>query len=280
MAAVGQRVSLPIKGWEEVAELFHPTLFIFGGNRSGKTVNASTLAWLAKRPSDGGHKTLFIDTEGGYISVPKELRPYIDLWLYRRASDYDKLISTLQGFIRNPKPYEVGGVIFDSISGLREISVLQILDLGVKSDTQTDATEILSQKGWGRVHKRVRDVSMALRDIPAPVVATIQEDVDRDTNNNVFRIRPRLSDSLMGIVPGDYHVIGYIEAKQERRPKEGGTKGETKPVTVRRIRLAPSPLLESLGDRTWTLEDEYEIGHPIEDPIMPKIVDLIRGGIK
>lgn len=279
MAAVGQRVSLPIKGWEEVAELFHPTLFIFGGNRSGKTVNASTLAWLAERTGEG-RKTLLIDTEGGFISVPRELRPYIDLWIYRQASDYDKLISTLQGFVRDPKPYEVGGVIFDSISGLREISVLQILDLKVTSDRQTDAPEILSQKGWGRVHKRVRDVSMALRDIPAPVVATIQEDVDRDTNNNVFRIKPRLSDSLMGIVPGDYHVIGYIGAKQERRPKKGGTKGETETVTVRKIRLAPSSLLESLGDRTWTLEDEYEIGHPIKDPIMPKIVDLIRGGIK
>jgi hypothetical protein len=201
---------------------------------------------------------------------------HIQVIKVRTAEDYQQLVEYLRRPEQVVKDFP-GGWVLDTVSYLRELCARHVLAAALEKDAQekTDEKkahdpEILNQQDWGRVANRIRDISRLLRDIDGvPGIMLCQQDVDRDEKGNITDIRPMLSDKLLGIVPGDYDVVGYLEVRTIRDQK---VKEE---VTTRTIRFQRTGLIMA-KDRTEALGKIFTVEGT--GPTMVDLIDTIKQG--
>jgi len=238
----GQRITLKTESWEDAAALRYINQLVFGTNRTGKTVFCATLAKLGKM--------LYIAVGQeikGVISIPKELRDNIDLYYVDTWAKWETLRTWLQR--RRPEGYV--GIAFDSLHAFRELAAQHFQATGRATDRQTDAQELLSMAGWGRVAVATREASALITDMPCHVIATVQEEVERGVplaskKNPYGEVEP---DDLLryGLIPeliGRLPVQVSLEALDEEslmrilvEPKNALTKQYRKLFELEEVRL-------------------------------------------
>lgn len=213
---------------------------------------------------------LIVNVEGGMLSITdvqaiglNEPPDVIDL------EDFDRLEDIFWYLAKGDHPYKSVGI--DSLSELQVVNlegiVRKLVGSSSKSGAKRDSLDDVWQDDYGTSTQQLRRLIRRFRDLPMHVFFTCHSSTtfDKDKNETVH---PMLTPKLRTSVQGYLDVVSYMFMSTE-------TDDEGAEISVRKLLCRPYG--------KWVAKDRSpgeRLGLVIEEPSIPKIMDLLTGKTK
>ena len=251
--------------YKPVADSHKIKMLVYGPPGVGKTTLAATadLHPLTK-------KVLFINVEGGMLSVSDMSR--IGLKEAPDVTDmgtFDNLDKIFWFLAKGNHPYQT--VCIDSLSELQMVNLESIVEKQVgatsRSGGKRESLDDIWQEDYGVSTQQIRRLIRKFRDLPMHVIFTCLDRTDMDKQKNVF-VGPALTPKVATAAMGYMDIVAYMYA-------DSATDEDGQTTYTRKLLCQPY-------DR-WIAKDRSpggKLGMVIEDPSIPKIMNMIIGGTK
>jgi hypothetical protein len=232
-------------------------LLIHGDPGQGKTFLCGTAA-----DDPRTHPVLFVDTEGGTLTIREKDVQVVRVTSYR---DIVRLVTYLR---KGNHKYK--SIVIDSLTEMQKLIMADILRENQISGSRSHDPDMPEQRDWGKNAERVRKVVRAFRDLPkVHVIFTCLSQEVKDEQTGHVTIKPSLPGKLRDEVPGFIDVVGWLHTAKVT--EQAGDKKTQR--LVRQIMFQPE-------GRIIAKDRSAALGTIMVDPTIPKILSLILKGEK
>lgn len=221
-------------------------MLVYGDPGVGKTVFSCS-----------GDKTIFVDVEGGSLSVQSRIKS--KKVVKKKLETFDEI----EDFIRTL--YENGGgkadtLVIDSVTELQK----KLMDYIVESHPEVKRPygDGLTVGDWGYNTERMRRFIRMARDLDMNVILTALAMDEKNEVTGAVKTMPKMSSKLAADVCGYVDIVGYLYV--DNVETENGVE------PMRRMLVQPVGAYYA-KDRSGML------GTVIDNPTFPEVYDMIFG---
>lgn len=265
-------------------------MLVYGPFGSGKTILSAT-AQLHEETKE----TLFIDAEGGSKSIRDQgiklnifrintFPAFNKLYEFCRThsklrdmylavdpkssegTDLQSKLIKLESWIKEipedkiKKPTLYRTVVIDSLTEVQKYAMYHILGIDINKVALDEDVTTPQIQHWGKGAEIIRMLVRAFRDIDMHTVFTTLDQTVKDESDGSISVKPSLPGKLPDEVCGFLDIVGYLHVKQDPKTKE--------PVRVLQV--------QPIGK--YHAKSRYKVlGNYVEEPTIPKILNLIKG---
>ena len=220
---------------------------------------------------------LLVDTEGGTMTIRD--KKGIDVIRVRSYDDIVKLIQHLRMPDHSKCKHRKWKAIFiDSLSELQKQIMAEIVKTAYAQNPGRHDPDIPEMRDWGKNAERVRKVVRAFRDLEGYhiIFTTLMKETKNDSTGEVT-IRPGLPGQLAGDIPGFIDIVGFLQiVRKEEHSGETGEEDEEKPKQKKKTVIVRRMIVQPIT-RAVTKDRSDNLGVALEDPTLPRMLDLILG---
>lgn len=221
-------------------------MLVYGDPGVGKTVFSCS-----------GDRTIFIDVEGGSLSIQKRIK---DKKVVRKRFDtFDEIEEFVRGL--REKGSKADTLVIDSITELQK----KLMDSIVAQHPEVKRPygDGLTVGDWGYNTERMRRFIRMARDLDMNVIFTALAMDEKNEMTGAVKTLPKMSSKLSADVCGYVDIVGYLYV-------DNVTNEDGESVPVRRMLVQPVGMYYA-KDRSGAL------GNVIDDPTFPGIYNTIFG---
>ena len=221
-------------------------MLVYGDPGVGKTVFSCS-----------GDRTIFIDVEGGSLSIQKRIK---DKKVARKRFDtFDEIEEFVRGL--REKGSKADTLVIDSITELQK----KLMDSIVAQHPEVKRPygDGLTVGDWGYNTERMRRFIRMARDLDMNVIFTALAMDEKNEMTGAVKTLPKMSSKLSADVCGYVDVVGYLYV-------DNATDEDGESVPVRRMLVQPVGMYYA-KDRSGAL------GNVIDNPTFPGIYNTIFG---
>lgn len=221
-------------------------MLVYGDPGVGKTVFSCS-----------GDRTIFIDVEGGSLSIQKRIK---DKKVARKRFDtFDEIEEFVRGL--REKGSKADTLVIDSITELQK----KLMDSIVAQHPEVKRPygDGLTVGDWGYNTERMRRFIRMARDLDMNVIFTALAMDEKNEMTGAVKTLPKMSSKLSADVCGYVDIVGYLYV-------DNATDEDGESVPVRRMLVQPVGMYYA-KDRSGAL------GNVIDNPTFPGIYNTIFG---
>lgn len=221
-------------------------MLVYGDPGVGKTVFGCS-----------GDRTIFIDVEGGSLSIQKRIK---DKKVARKRFDtFDEIEEFVRGL--REKGSKADTLVIDSITELQK----KLMDSIVAQHPEVKRPygDGLTVGDWGYNTERMRRFIRMARDLDMNVIFTALAMDEKNEMTGAVKTLPKMSSKLSADVCGYVDIVGYLYV-------DNMTDEDGESVPVRRMLVQPVGMYYA-KDRSGAL------GNVIDNPTFPGIYNTIFG---
>lgn len=221
-------------------------MLVYGDPGVGKTVFSCS-----------GDRTIFIDVEGGSLSIQKRIK---DKKVVRKRFDtFDEIEEFVRGL--REKGSKADTLVIDSITELQK----KLMDSIVAQHPEVKRPygDGLTVGDWGYNTERMRRFIRMARDLDMNVIFTALAMDEKNEMTGAVKTLPKMSSKLSADVCGYVDIVGYLYV-------DNVTDEDGESVPVRRMLVQPVGMYYA-KDRSGAL------GNVIDNPTFPGIYNTIFG---
>lgn len=221
-------------------------MLVYGDPGVGKTVFSCS-----------GDRTIFIDVEGGSLSIQKRIK---DKKVVRKRFDtFDEIEEFVRGL--REKGSKADTLVIDSITELQKKLMDSIVDQ--HPEVKRPYGDGLTVGDWGYNTERMRRFIRMARDLDMNVIFTALAMDEKNEMTGAVKTLPKMSSKLSADVCGYVDIVGYLYV-------DNVTDEDGESVPVRRMLVQPVGMYYA-KDRSGAL------GNVIDNPTFPDIYNTIFG---
>lgn len=221
-------------------------MLVYGDPGVGKTVFSCS-----------GDRTIFIDVEGGSLSIQKRIK---DKKVVRKRFDtFDEIEEFVRGL--REKGSKADTLVIDSITELQK----KLMDSIVAQHPEVKRPygDGLTVGDWGYNTERMRRFIRMARDLDMNVIFTALAMDEKNEMTGAVKTLPKMSSKLSADVCGYVDIVGYLYV-------DNVTDEDGESMPVRRMLVQPVGMYYA-KDRSGAL------GNVIDNPTFPDIYNTIFG---
>ena len=221
-------------------------MLVYGDPGVGKTVFSCS-----------GDRTIFIDVEGGSLSIQKRIK---DKKVVRKRFDtFDEIEEFVRGL--REKGSKADTLVIDSITELQK----KLMDSIVSQHPEVKRPygDGLTVGDWGYNTERMRRFVRMARDLDMNVIFTALAMDEKNEMTGAVKTLPKMSSKLSADVCGYVDIVGYLYV-------DNMTDEDGESVPVRRMLVQPVGMYYA-KDRSGAL------GNVIDNPTFPDVYNTIFG---
>ena len=221
-------------------------MLVYGDPGVGKTVFSCS-----------GDRTIFIDVEGGSLSIQKRIK---DKKVVRKRFDtFDEIEEFVRGL--REKGSKADTLVIDSITELQK----KLMDSIVVQHPEVKRPygDGLTVGDWGYNTERMRRFIRMARDLDMNVIFTALAMDEKNEMTGAVKTLPKMSSKLSADVCGYVDIVGYLYV-------DNVTDEDGESVPVRRMLVQPVSMYYA-KDRSGVL------GNVIDNPTFPDVYNTIFG---
>lgn len=221
-------------------------MLVYGDPGVGKTVFSCS-----------GDRTIFIDVEGGSLSIQKRIK---DKKVVRKRFDtFDEIEEFVRGL--REKGSKADTLVIDSITELQK----KLMDSIVAQHPEVKRPygDGLTVGDWGYNTERMRRFIRMARDLDMNVIFTALAMDEKNEMTGAVKTLPKMSSKLSADVCGYVDIVGYLYV-------DNVTDEDGESVPVRRMLVQPVGMYYA-KDRSGALDNV------IDNPTFPGIYNTIFG---
>jgi len=221
-------------------------MLVYGDPGVGKTVFSCS-----------GEKTVFIDVEGGSLSVQSRIK---GKHVAKRSFETFDEIEDFVNDLREKGPGKAETLVVDSLTELQK----KLMDSIVANhpEVRRPYGDGLTVGDWGYNTERMRRFIRTVRDLDMNVIFTALSQDSKNEATGSIKTMPKMSEKLSADACGYVDIVGYLYVD--------GVEGEDGPVPVRRMLVQPFGTYYA-KDRSGCL------GNVIDNPTFPEVYNMIFG---
>ena len=221
-------------------------MLVYGDPGVGKTVFSCS-----------GDRTIFIDVEGGSLSVQNRIKA--KKVARKRFDTFDEIEEFVRGL--REKGSKADTLVIDSITELQK----KLMDSIVAQHPEVKRPygDGLTVGDWGYNTERMRRFIRMARDLDMNVIFTALAMEEKNEMTGVVKTPPKMSPKLSADVCGYVDIVGYLYV-------DNVTDEDGESVPIRRMLIQPVGMYYA-KDRSGAL------GNVIDDPTFPGIYNTIFG---
>ena len=221
-------------------------MLVYGDPGVGKTVFSCS-----------GDRTIFIDVEGGSLSIQKRIKA--KKVARKRFDTFDEIEEFVRGL--REKGSKADTLVIDSITELQK----KLMDSIVAQHPEVKRPygDGLTVGDWGYNTERMRRFIRMARDLDMNVIFTALAMDEKNEMTGAVKTLPKMSSKLSADVCGYVDIVGYLYV-------DNVTDEDGESVPVRRMLVQPVGMYYA-KDRSGAL------GNVIDNPTFPDIYNTIFG---
>ena len=221
-------------------------MLVYGDPGVGKTVFSCS-----------GDRTIFIDVEGGTLSVQNRIKA--KKVARKRFDTFDEIEEFVRGL--REKGSKADTLVIDSITELQK----KLMDSIVAQHPEVKRPygDGLTVGDWGYNTERMRRFIRMARDLDMNVIFTALAMDEKNEMTGAVKTLPKMSSKLSADVCGYVDIVGYLYV-------DNVTDEDGESVPIRRMLIQPVGMYYA-KDRSGAL------GNVIDDPTFPGIYNTIFG---
>lgn len=221
-------------------------MLVYGDPGVGKTVFSCS-----------GDRTIFIDVEGGSLSIQKRIKA--KKVARKRFDTFDEIEEFVRGL--REKGSKADTLVIDSITELQK----KLMDSIVAQHPEVKRPygDGLTVGDWGYNTERMRRFIRMARDLDMNVIFTALAMDEKNEMTGAVKTLPKMSSKLSADVCGYVDIVGYLYV-------DNVTNEDGESVPVRRMLVQPVGMYYA-KDRSGAL------GNVIDNPTFPDIYNTIFG---
>lgn len=221
-------------------------MLVYGDPGVGKTVFSCS-----------GDRTIFIDVEGGSLSIQKRIKA--KKVARKRFDTFDEIEEFVRGL--REKGSKADTLVIDSITELQK----KLMDSIVAQHPEVKRPygDGLTVGDWGYNTERMRRFIRMARDLDMNVIFTALAMDEKNEMTGAVKTLPKMSSKLSADVCGYVDIVGYLYV-------DNMTDEDGESVPVRRMLVQPVGMYYA-KDRSGAL------GNVIDNPTFPDIYNTIFG---
>lgn len=221
-------------------------MLVYGDPGVGKTVFSCS-----------GDRTIFIDVEGGSLSVQNRIKA--KKVARKRFDTFDEIEEFVRGL--REKGSKADTLVIDSITELQK----KLMDSIVAQHPEVKRPygDGLTVGDWGYNTERMRRFIRMARDLDMNVIFTALAMDEKNEMTGAVKTLPKMSSKLSADVCGYVDIVGYLYV-------DNVTDEDGESVPIRRMLIQPVGMYYA-KDRSGAL------GNVIDDPTFPGIYNTIFG---
>lgn len=221
-------------------------MLVYGDPGVGKTVFSCS-----------GDRTIFIDVEGGSLSIQNRIKA--KKVARKRFDTFDEIEEFVRGL--REKGSKADTLVIDSITELQK----KLMDSIVAQHPEVKRPygDGLTVGDWGYNTERMRRFIRMARDLDMNVIFTALAMDEKNEMTGAVKTLPKMSSKLSADVCGYVDIVGYLYV-------DNVTNEDGESVPIRRMLVQPVGMYYA-KDRSGAL------GNVIDDPTFPGIYNTIFG---
>ena len=221
-------------------------MLVYGDPGVGKTVFSCS-----------GDRTIFIDVEGGSLSIQERIKA--KKVARKRFDTFDEIEEFVRGL--REKGSKADTLVIDSITELQK----KLMDSIVEQHPEVKRPygDGLTVGDWGYNTERMRRFIRMARDLDMNVIFTALAMDEKNEMTGAVKTLPKMSSKMSADVCGYVDIVGYLYV-------DNVTNEDGESVPVRRMLVQPVGMYYA-KDRSGAL------GNVIDDPTFPDIYNTIFG---
>lgn len=226
-------------------------MLVYGDPGVGKTVFSCS-----------GDKTIFVDVEGGSLSVQSRIKS--KKVLKKKFDTFDEIEDFIRS-LRDKGPGKADTLVIDSITELQK----KLMDYIVDSHPEVKRPygDGLTVGDWGYNTERMRRFIRMARDLDMNVILTALAMDEKNEVTGAVKTMPKMSSKLAADVCGYVDIVGYLYVDSVQVTDDDGNTSEG---SIRRMLVQPVGSYYA-KDRSGVL------GTVVDNPTFPGIYNMIFG---
>ena len=220
-------------------------MMVYGDPGVGKTVFSCS-----------GDRTIFIDVEGGSLSVQSRIKS--KKVAHKKLETFDEIEGFVQGL--KEKGCKADTLVIDSVTELQK----KLMDSIVANNpgVKRPYGDGLTVGDWGYNTERMRRFIRMVRDLPINVIFTALSMDEKNDVTGAIKTLPKMSSKLAADVCGYVDIVGYLYV-DNIQTEEGAE-------NIRRM------LVQPVGSY-YAKDRSGRLGTVVDDPTFPEIYNAVFG---
>lgn len=226
-------------------------MLVYGDPGVGKTVFSCS-----------GDKVIFIDVEGGSLSVQQRIKD--KKVVKKKFETFDEIESFVRS-LREKGPGKADTLVIDSVTELQK----KLMDSIVANHPEVKRPygDGLTVGDWGYNTERMRRFIRMARDLDMNVIFTALSMDEKNEITGAVKTMPKMSSKLAADVCGYVDIVGYLYVDTVQESDEDGNVTET---SLRRM------LVQPIGSY-YAKDRSGMLGNVIDNPTFPELWNMIFG---
>lgn len=226
-------------------------MLVYGDPGVGKTVFSCS-----------GDRTIFVDVEGGSLSVQGRIKS--KKVAKKRFDTFDEIEDFIRG-LREKGSGKAETLVIDSVTELQKMLMDSIV--ANHPEVKRPYGDGLTVGDWGYNTERMRRFIRMARDLDMNVILTALSMDEKNEITGAVKTMPKMSSKLAADVCGYVDIVGYLYVDSIQDTDD---EGNTQSSTMRRM------LVQPVG-QYYAKDRSGILGNVVDNPTFPAIYKMIFG---